>query len=455
MFKIEEVLEATGGTLVREGARDSFTGVLTDSRKLAPGCLFVAIKGANFDGHDFVEEAVKQGASGVVVEHRVSISGSASVVQVDDTLKALGKLAGYHRRRFDVPVIALTGSNGKTTTKEMLFTILSYRYNVLRNEGTENNFIGVPQTLLKMERTHDIAVIELGTNHFGEIAYLSDMVQPNCGIIVNAGPSHLEFFGTVENVRTEKLDLLKRVGQGGYAVVNGDDCGLSDAAMNMCADTVTFGLNAGCSYTAGRIKEDGCGMDFTVNDAHIVKLGIIGRHNIYNALAAIAAASLYGVEVPEAAKALESFRLPKLRMELASSDGVDFVFDCYNSNPLSMKAAIETLRDLGPDKRKVLVAGDMLELGDCAPESHREIGRLAARANVEVLVSVGSFSGYILEGAREEGIGGETLLRFDSPVEAAKALKKILRRGDLVLVKGSRGMKMEEIKKCFINCSTR
>ena len=456
MFNAKDIIEATSGQPVCGRPDASFLSVSTDTRKIERGALFVAIKGPNFDGHDFIGQAMEKGASGAVVSADVACgSPGFSVFRVSDTVKALGDLAKFHRKRFDIPVIALTGSNGKTTTKEMLAAVLSSKYKVLKNGGTENNSIGVPQTLLRLTKEDEIAVVELGTNHFGEIAYLADIAGPNCGIILNVGPSHLEYFGTVDGVRSEKLDLLKRICDDGSVIVNGDDEALVSAAEKLCEEVVTFGFSEGCDFMAGRVRESDCGIDFSLNDTYMLKLRMIGRHNIYNALAALAAGSLYGVETGEAVGILEGFVPPKLRMEYARCDGIDFIFDCYNSNPLSMRSAIDTLRDMGTGRRKVVVAGDMLELGVAAPEMHREVGRLAARAKVDILVSVGSLSGYILEGAQEEGIGGEALLHFENSAEAAKALKDILREGDLVLVKGSRGMKMEEIKKCFTTCSTR
>ena len=438
------------------GPEAGFSHVSTDTRKIEKGSLFIAIKGANFDGHNFVREAARKGAAGAIVSREIpSPKPGFTVILVNDTVKALGAIAKFHRSRFDIPVIALTGSNGKTTTKEMLALILASKYKVLKNEGTDNNFIGVPQTLLKLKESHEIAVIELGTNHPGEIGYLADIVQPNCGMILNIGPSHLEFFGSIENVRKEKLDLLKRVGEDGSAVINGDEAELVDAAKKMCEETVTFGFNEDCDFVAENVQESDCGINFALNDTYVVKLRMLGKHNVYNAAAAIAAASLYGIEARLAVKALEDFVLPKLRMEYEKCEGVDFIFDCYNSNPASLKSAIGTLRDMEPYKRKVLVAGDMLELGASGPDLHRDIGRFAAKSKIDLFVSVGPLSGYILEGAQEEGIGGMSLLRFKNSVEAAKALKGILREGDLVLIKGSRGMKMEEIKKCFTTCSTR
>ncbi|MDD4879903.1 MAG: UDP-N-acetylmuramoyl-tripeptide--D-alanyl-D-alanine ligase [Candidatus Omnitrophica bacterium] len=456
MFSAKDILEATGGQLVNGTRECVFSHISTDTRKIEKGSLFIAVKGPNFDGHDFVCEAASKGAGAAVVSRDMpSPKAGFSVILVKDTVKALGGIAKLHRSRFDIPVIALTGSNGKTTTKDMLALILSSKYKVLKNEGTENNFIGVPQTLLKLNEEHEIAVIELGTNHAGEIGYLADIVQPNCGMILNAGPSHLEFFGSVENVRKEKLDLIKRVGEDGSAVVNGDDPELVEAAKKMCDEVVTFGFNEDCDFTAENVRESDCGISFALNDTYAVKLRMLGRHNVHNASAAIAASSLYGIGTKSAVKALEGFVLPKLRMEYEKCGGIDFIFDCYNSNPASLESAIGTLRDMEPYKRKVLVVGDMLELGEAGPELHREAGRFAAKSKIGLLVSVGTLSGYILEGAQEEGIGGMSLLRFADSVEAAKALKNILKQGDLVLVKGSRGMKMEEIKKCFTTCSTR
>ncbi len=466
LLSTRDILEATSGRLLKGDASCRFTGVSTDTRNLKRGDLFIAIKGPNFDGHEFISEAMKKGAKGAIVSRDLAphpfplpcgerAGEGFVIIRIEDTLKAFGAIATFHRRRFDIPVIAVTGSNGKTTTKEMLALILSLKYKVLKNDGTENNFVGVPQTLLRLDNTHEIAVIELGTNHFGEIAYLAEIVQPNCGMIINIGPAHLEFFGSVENVMREKLDLLKRIGEEGPAIVNGEDVGLVSAAKKMCEEVVTFGFSKGCDFMADRIDDSGYGMNFALNGRYTVKVRMLGRHNIYNALAAIAAGSLYGVEAQEAAKALEGFVLPKLRMEYTACGGIDFIFDCYNSNPLSMTSAIETLRDMSAKRRRVVVAGDMLELGEAAPELHREIGKLAAKAKIDILMGVGPLSRYILESAREGGIGGDSLLHFENSVEASKALKNILKEGDLVLVKGSRGMKMEEIKNCFTTCSTR
>ena len=337
----------------------------------------------------------------------------------------------------------------------MAAAILAKKYSVLKNEGTENNFIGVPLTLLRLNSAYEIAVLELGSSHSGEIARLSEIVQPSCGVIVNAGPAHLEFFNTVDNVREEKLSLLKRLGSDSVSVVNGDDAQLVKEAKAMCAEVVTFGLSAGCDFRAADVKEGEDGIDFTLNSGHRSHLNLLGRHNIYNALGGVAISSLYGVSAEEAAAVLKDFRLPKLRMEFIEEGGIKFIFDCYNSNPSSMAGAIETIKGMNPSGRKIVVAGDMLELGGAGPDLHKKIGRLAAEAKVDILMSVGPLSRFILEGAQEEGIGGDSLLHFDNSVAAAKALKDMLKVGDLVLVKGSRGMKMEEIKRCFTTSYTR
>lgn len=466
MFNAKEILEATEGKLLSGNEGTFFAGISTDTRKLKRGQLFVAIKGQNFDGHNFVEEARAKGASGAVVNfpspfplpvgERSKVRESDFVViEVKDTVKALGDIACYHRRRFDIPIIAVTGSNGKTTTKEMMASILARKYRVLKNEGTENNFIGVPLTLLKLNADYEIAVMELGTNHFGEIARLAETAQPSCGIIVNVGPSHLEFFNTIDNVRQEKLGLLKRLGSEGISVVNGDDEDLVRGAKNLCAEVITFGTNADCAFRATEIIEAQGQIKFVLNNRHRFRLKILGRHNIYNALAGIAVGSLYGVDYDWMAEALDDFKSPTLRMEFIVADGIKFIFDCYNSNPISMAGAIETLGEIDASKRKVIVAGDMLELGESGPGYHKQIGRNAANAKVDILVGVGPLSRFILEGAQEEGQGGLTLLHFENSADAAKALKDILKEGDLVLVKGSRAMKMEEIKRCFTTSFTR
>lgn len=464
MFSAKDVIEATSGRLLKGDPERRFAGVSTDTRNLKREDLFIAIKGPNFDGHDFIGEARSKGAIGALVSRDVAPrpfpSGERAgegfvIIEVKDTVKALGDIAKFHRKRFDIPVIAVTGSNGKTTAKDMTAQVLSVKYNVLKNEGTENNFIGVPQTLLRLKNSHKIAVIELGTNHFGEIARLAEMIQPSCGVIINIGPSHLEFFGNVDNVREEKLELLKYLGGDCACVVNGDDRRLVKDAETICEEVVTFGLEAGGAFMASGIKEEGGTIGFVLNNNTAFRLNVLGKHNVYNALAAIAVGSLYGISPREMAQELEKFKLPKLRMESAEMRGIRFIFDCYNSNPYSMASAIETLKAMDCRGRKIIVAGDMLELGTAAPQMHREIGKVAAQAKTDILMGVGPLSGFILEGAQEEGIGGDSLLHFENSVEASRALKDILREGDLVLVKGSRGMKMEEIKNCFTTYSTR
>jgi len=453
MFDVKDILEATEGRLLKGKAETAFVGISTDTRRLKRGELFIAIKGQNFDGHDFIEEARSKGASGAIVSLNKDWAGLKQndfiLIAVCDSIKSLGDIANFHRSKFDIPIIAVTGSNGKTTAKEMLASILSKTYGVLKNEGTENNLIGVPLNLLKLTSVCEIAVLELGTNRFGEITKLAEIAQPDCGIILNIGPSHLEFFDSVDNIRQEKLSLLRRLGSDGISVVNGDDENLVKGAKSLCAEVITFGLNSDCNFRASGIEEYEEGIRFILNDRYRFHLKILGRHNVYNALASIAAGSLYGIEFDEMGEALEDFKLPYLRMEFIIADGIRFIFDCYNSNPLSMASAIDSLKDLNASRRKVIIAGDMFELGEGSPYFHKQVGRQAALAKVDILVGVGPLSRFILEGAQEEGIGGKSLLHFENSVDAAKALKDILKEGDLVLVKGSRAVKMEEIKKCF------
>ncbi|MFH0771822.1 MAG: UDP-N-acetylmuramoyl-tripeptide--D-alanyl-D-alanine ligase [Candidatus Omnitrophota bacterium] len=465
MFDVKDILEATGGALLTAGSQGArFSGVSTDTRTLKTEALFIAIKGLNFDGHNFINEAKLKGAIGAVVSRDFSCRyfpaadkemAGFVLIKVSDTIKALGDIAKFHRKRFNIPIVAVTGSNGKTTTKEMLAVLLAGRYNALKNEGTENNLIGASQTLLRLNNNFDIAILEFGTNHFGEIARLSEIASPSCAVILNAGYSHLEYFGSVDNVRLEKLSILKQMEGDYFCAVNGDDPALLKGAESVCAGAVSFGLGPRCKFRATSITEDEGRVKFILNEKQKFSLKIPGRHNVHNALAAIAVGSLLGLEFEDMARALERFALPKMRMEFVTLSGIRFIFDCHNSNPSSMACAIETLSGMGSPGRKILVAGDMLELGVKGPDFHKEIGRLAARSKVDMLVGVGPLSRFILDEARNEGVDDESLLHFDNSKEAGKGLKDMFREGDLVLVKGSRGLKMEEIRRCFTTCCIR
>jgi UDP-N-acetylmuramoyl-tripeptide--D-alanyl-D-alanine ligase len=434
------------------------TGVSIDSRNIRQGELFIAIKGDRFDGHDFVPAAIKKGAWGALVDRTMleskynSLGGLKNILPVEDTLFALQEMSHIHRKKYSFPVVGITGSNGKTTTKEMLAGILMRTGPVLKTEGNLNNHIGVPLTLLKLEPRHRAAVVEMGMSAPGEIDLLARLVSPDVGIITNAGPAHLEFLGSVNGVAEAKAELLGNLRPGGTAVLNADDRHIETFRQKWGGRTLTFGIENKADVSASDIRQD---KDFTdctlaVCGAEVkVRLRAVGRHNVYNALAAAAGAIAVGMSRDAVKYGLDDFAPTSMRSELKLVQGRTVLADCYNANPGSMKAALDTLITLRTGSKSVAVLGDMLELGDAGDEAHKEIGRAAARLGVDVLIAVGTLSKRMLEGAHEAGMPKNRLFAAGSHAEAADLLRKHSKNGDAVLIKGSRGMKMEKILEEF------
>ncbi len=433
-------------------------GISIDSRKIKEGELFIAIKGDRFDGHDFVPAAIKNGAWGALVDRSAlevkynSLGGLKNILPVEDTLFALQELSHEHRKRYSIPVVGITGSNGKTTTKEMLAGILHRMGPVLKNEGNLNNHIGVPLTLLKLAPHHRAAVVEMGMSAPGEIDLLARLTDPDVGVITNAGPAHLEFLGTVDGVAEAKAELLGNLRAGGTAVLNADDRHFATFKKKWSGRTVSFGIEEKADVRASDIRQDKDVTDFTLSAGGskiLVRLRAVGRYNVYNALAAAAAALAVGM-TPDAVKSgLDEFEPVAMRSELKLVHGRAVLADYYNANPGSVQAALETLITLRTGARSVAVLGDMLELGEASAEAHKEIGRAAARLGVSILITLGPQSTHILEGAREGGMPKNRLFAAGSHAEAADMLEKNSQNGDVVLIKGSRGMKMEKILEEF------
>lgn len=451
-LKISEITKATNGVLFREGRVKIIRNICIDTRKIKRGDLFLAIKGDKFDGHDFVVEAVKKGASGIVISQsrlKPQLLSSlpndqATIISVVDTTIALGDIASYYRRKFSIPVIAITGSNGKTTTKEMLADILSSKYEILKNEGTENNHIGVPLTLLRLNRKHKAAIIEMGMNHLGEIRRLTGIASPNIGIITNIGPSHLQFLKNLETILQSKCELLENFTKKDLAVLNGDD-GLLAQTGQFSARKVLFGIYNHSDFTASRIRYKKDGSNFLVNSKYNFELSVPGQHNIYNALAGITVARELGLSYQRIAKALKAFKPPQRRLNIKNLKGIHLIDDCYNSNPVSMRCAISTLTNYALNRRKIVVSGDMLELGPFSPKFHKDIGRLIAKSGIDYLITVGVLSKHMSGAAVKEGMSRAQVLHFNRSLDAVKTLKSIIQPRDVVLIKGSRAMKMEEI----------
>lgn len=433
-------------------------GVSIDSRKIKEGELFVAIKGDRFDGHDFVPEVMKKGAWGAIVDKHMletqfgKIGGLSNIIPVDDTLRALQEISFLHRKKFTLPMVGITGSNGKTTTKEMVACILKQQGPVLKNEGNLNNHIGVPLTLMQLEKDHRAAVVEMGMSAPGEIDLLSRLVDPDVGVITNIGPAHLEFLGSLDGVAEAKAELLGNIRAGGVAVLNADDPYFAALKDKWSGRVLSFGIEQPADVKASGIRQEKEFTDFTIegNGSKVnVRLRAVGRHNIYNALAAAAAALAVGMPLESVKYGLDDFSPVAMRTELKVVKGRTVLADHYNANPGSVKAALETLVTLRPGARSVAVLGDMLELGASSAEEHRAIGRIAARLGVDMLITVGPQAKQMLDGARDAGMRSDRLFAAGSHAEAAARLAKETKNGDAVLIKGSRGMKMEKILEEF------
>lgn len=427
-------------------ARAKVRGVSIDSRTVRKHDLFIAIKGERFDGHDFVRDVVGKGIRVVLVAKPAALKNkNVAVIRVADTLLALGHLARFHRMRFKIPVIAVTGSAGKTTTKEMIAAVLRRKYRVLKNEGTENNHIGVPMTLLKLKKSHQAAVLECATNQPGDIPWLAQMVRPDIAVFTNIGVSHLEGLKDTNGVLREKWQMTSFMPRTGKVVLNADDPLLAaHCAREKRLNVITYAVGSKARFQAkdvGVVK--GCRLRLIL-EGKTIELRSCGRNNAYNALAAFACGRLLGVAPRAAAKALSAFRFPKGRQEFIRLGKGWLIDDSYNANPVSMAGAIETLSVLKGQGKKILVVADMLELGTKSTAYHRSAGKMAARLGVDVIITVGRLSRNIARGA--------VAARPDMPVfsyndahGARTKLKEIRVNGDAVLVKGSRRMKMEGI----------
>ncbi len=454
MWTIRQILEATGGTLVRGEPSRAVSGVSIDSRRLNPGEAFVAIEGTRFDGHHFVEEAAYRGASCCVVTHvPTPTNGSARLpmVLVDETRLALGRLARAHRRRIGLPVIAVTGSCGKTTTKELIAHLLGGDETVLKTTGTQNNQIGVPLTLLRLTEAHRIAVVELGSNHPGEIAYLAAIAEPDVAVITNVGPVHLEFFGSLVGVLREKLSLLDTVPPDGFAVLPGDQldvCLEAPHHLNPRVRVVTFGTTDRCDLQAMDLQRIPQGMAMRLRDqVSQWTVPLLGCHNVENALAAVACAWAIGIPLSVARERLASFQPLPLRSQVIRCHGLTILNDCYNANPLSFARALETLAEMDV-RRKVAIVGDMLELGVYAEPAHRAIGRLATRLGIDVVIAVGAYAEHVVAGVAEGHPNGAQ--PYPTVHELLQHLPDLIQDGDGWLVKGSRKLRLEQVTECLL-----
>ncbi|MBP1726289.1 MAG: UDP-N-acetylmuramoyl-tripeptide--D-alanyl-D-alanine ligase [Deltaproteobacteria bacterium] len=460
-WTLDWALEATRGVLV--GVKDlrRFSGICTDSRNLRAGELFLALKGDRFDGHDFITQVIEAGAAGVVAarERWEASDGSlpsVPVIMVEDTLTALGDLAAFWRRLHPVPLVAITGSNGKTTTKEMVAAIMARHCPILKNQANLNNLVGLPLTLLELARGHEAAVVEMGMNHPGEIARLTQIAAPDVGLITNIQPAHLEGLGSIEGIQAAKGELFSGLSSRATIVVNRDDSRVAQLANSFRGRQVGFStVDPAADVTLTRIL----GMDHE-STRFILRLGdgtreirihVAGRHHLANAVAAAAVAWALKIDPIDIAEGLASFRPFDKRMEILALAGrAHLINDTYNANPGSMTAALQTLRVLKAGGRAVAVLGDMLELGERSSELHREVGRVAAREGVDYLLAMGKQAHHLLGGATEGGMPSERLIQGSDHGEIARKVQALITPGAWVLVKGSRGMRMEKVVEALL-----
>lgn len=455
-WTLEHILLATGGRLVSGRAHAGFRSISTDSRSIKPGDIFLALSGENFDGAAFVGQALKKGAAGLIVSAMMEKYIPVPVVQVEDTLRALGDLAAYRRSMLrDLKVIALTGSSGKTTVKEMIASILSGCGNVLKTQGNFNNLIGLPLSLLPANYRHDYAVLEMGMNRLGEIARLAEIADPDIACINNIQAAHLEGLGSIEGVARAKGELFAGCRSSATLVVNLEDRLVKKLVRTRRGKMLTFGRKPKADVRASHCVFKGLdGIDYTL---HIgsqkarVHLQAVGEHNVVNSLAAAALAHAAGVNITEIVFGLEVFAPPTNRLGVSElSCGVRIVNDTYNANPASMQAALSAVQGLRKDRRSVAVLGDMLELGACSRQEHAQIGELAAWSGFQWLFAVGEYAQDMVAAARQAGMTRDAAQVFGSKKKLAAHIaclvdEKQLEEGDVVLVKGSRGMRMEEV----------
>lgn len=450
MFTLNEIALATGGRIVGN-ATGEVTAVSTDSRTVAPGELFVALRGDRFNGHEFIADVAAKGISVVIAEEQWlkghSTPDFITCIAVKNSLRALGDLAAEWRRRFEIPIICVTGSNGKTTVKEMLGAILELTGPGLKTSGNLNNLIGLPQMLFQLRPEHRWAVLEMGMSEPGEIDRLASISAPRVGIVLNALPAHLQSMGTVEAVAAAKGELLHRISDGGLAVVNADDPRVASLSQNASARRISFGIDRG-EVRAREIEPLGLeGQRFLLHTPQgetVVHLKACGRHNVYNALAATAAL-LEKVDLPVIVAGLELFTPYKGRFQVEQLDGITLIDDSYNANPSSTKAALETLSQIAAAGHRIAVLGDMFELGEHEAEAHRGIGVIAGR-NVDRLYLMGErMAKYAAEGALLADMPAEAVICCISHTEIAGRLHHTRTEGDVILIKGSRGMTMEKV----------
>lgn len=441
----DDIIKACSGTLIC-GDSAVFKGITTDSRAASDGMLFVPIKGEKFDGHDFINAAFECGAQAAVTHKDIPPVDGKTIIRVDDTFMALGDIAEYYKKKYNVPTVAVTGSVGKTTTKDMLASVMEQKYKTLKTQGNFNNEIGLPLTVFNLEKEHEAAVLEMGQSHFGEIHHLAKIARPNVGVITNIGMSHIENLGSQEGIFKAKTEICDFFGADNTLIVNGDDKFLKTIA-NKEYEVIKYGIdNPECDVRAYSVVDKGVdGTEFCVKmgiKEYKIHINVPGAHNVYNALAAVCVGRVFGIEPGLIVKGIEEFVPTKMRMSIEKLSGITLINDCYNASPDSMRASLKVLSS-ADGTRKIAVLGDMLEMGSFAQKAHTSLGEAVSSSGADILVTVGENAKYIADGLSEEN--RPEAVHFEKTDAAAEYVQSIASEGDVILIKASRGMRFEKI----------
>ena len=450
-FTVESILDVTGGTLVYGDPNTVCENFCKNTKEIVKDDVYIGIKGEKFDGSKFFQEAFENGAEGAIINKVDGLDlkhiEGKFLIQVDDTIDAIGKLAQYKREQYNIPVIAVTGSVGKTSTKDIIYSVVAQKYKTLKTQGNMNNHIGLPMTILGL-KDHEALVVEMGMNHFGEISKLTNIAKPTIAVITNVGTAHIGNLGSRENILKAKLEILEGLSKDGHLVINNDNDLLNKwQANNKEYNVVTFGIENDSKYVAKDIEytENGSTYKLIKEGKEIDKISVPvgGEAFVYNSLAGISVGELLDIPIQKIKQGIEKFELSKMRLDVEKTEqGYTIINDCYNANYDSMKSAIEFLKNI-EGKRKIAVLGDMLELGEFSEKLHEDVGKVVAQNNINILITVGKEATKIAETAKENGV--EHVYSFDNNKDAIEKVKKILAVDDVALIKASNSMNFKEI----------
>ncbi len=449
IFNLEKVSKAVSGELCCCDPDVMVKSVSTDTRTISEGAIFFALKGENSDGHIFVEKAIDAGAVCCVVNSDATVRADLPVIKVKSTAQALLDLAGAYRKEMKIPIVAVTGSVGKTSTRTMIGNVLSRKYNTLTTEGNFNNEIGVPHTLFRLNSGHQIAVVEMGMSNFGELSRITAAVKPDTVVITNIGEAHIENLGSREGILKAKLEALEGLSEEGTVILNGDDDMLWNVNGTLDFETLYYGINnlkSDVIATSVKTYSDETEFAFSIEEKeHRAKIGVPGRHHVYNGLSAILVGMKYNIPINDIIAGMGDFAPVGLRQATSQIGEYTVIKDCYNANPTSMKAGLEILKLNNSGERKVAVLGDMLELGTISEKAHLSMGKVVFDYGIDCLITIGERAKFIADGATSAGMERKNVYSFKTKEDAVKRLSHILKKKDVILLKASRGMRLEQI----------